>query len=138
MTGIKKAADEATPATNGVMKQMNHHYYKRSEWKSKDIRLFYLMTGMMGVFLGVMLFAIAVLLWSPAAAEESSCWILCRPGTDGAPNEVLIRERPQKRAEVVGGVTAGTRVRTDWQEKGGWLHLVDVNNESGEGWISER
>ncbi len=46
---------------------MNRKYYNESEWKSKDIKLFYLMTGMMGIFLGVMLFAIAVLLWSPAA-----------------------------------------------------------------------
>jgi hypothetical protein len=66
-TNKKRAADGATPATRWSDVVMNRKYYNESEWKSKDIKLFYLMTGMMGIFLGVMLFAIAVLLWSPAA-----------------------------------------------------------------------
>ena len=86
---------------------ITNNYYKHSEWKSKDIKLFYLMTGLMGAFLGVAIFCLMVLMWSPAAAEdlpEGSCWVRCRPETNGTANDVLIRERPQKKATVVGSV----------------------------------
>lgn len=87
-----------------------------------------------GMFLGAALACTVYM--SCAKAEDGwyySCWVICQPGS-----EVLIREKPGKRAEVVGAAAGGSRMRTDWREKNGWLHLVDVNNETGEGWISER
>ena len=86
-----------------------------------------------GMFVGVAL-ACTVMMISSAEAEDLTypCWIMCKPGS-----EVMIREKPDKRAGTVGAAASGRRMWTDWQEKNGWLHLVDVNNETGEGWIYE-
>ena len=109
--------------------------YNTSEWKKKDIVLTQITLSIFGIFLGVMIFAVMVLLWSPAAAEGDQpgyrCWVLCQPGS-----EVLIREKPSKRADVIGAAGSGEKLRTDWKEKNGWLHLIEVSNETGEGWIS--
>lgn len=90
--------------------------------------------GAIGAFIGVALFCLAVLLFSSACAEESSCWVICQD-QDGRPGEVIIRERPTRKSAEAGAAVAGTRLRTDWQESGNWIHLVDLNNETGEGWI---
>lgn len=84
----------------------------------------------LGLFAGVALSCVVVL--NAAQAEESimPCWILCRPGT-----EVLVREKAGRRAAVCGAVSCGAELMTDGREKGGYLHLVDVANETGEGWV---
>ena len=87
----------------------------------------------LGMFAGV---AISCAVYMGSAEAEDGfvyrCWAMCRPGS-----EVMIREKPNKRAAVVGAVSAGRQMWTDWQEKNGWLHLVDVSSEAGEGWIYE-
>ena len=87
-----------------------------------------------GIFLGVALSCVVVI--QAAGAEEYpmlyDCWVMCRPGS-----EVLIREKPGRRAEVVGAVRGGDRLRTDWREKDGWIHVIELANETGEGWIFE-
>lgn len=101
----------------------------------KDWILHNIMAGLFGVFIGVALFCLAVLLWSPACAEEMPtyrCWAFCEPGS-----EVMIREKPGKRSAAVGSTVSGAELRTDWEESGNWIHLVDLNNETGEGWISK-
>ena len=113
----------------------NRRHYTTGPWRKKDIVLTQIALGLFGIFMGVMIFAIMVLLWSPACAEELptyKCWAFCEPGS-----EVLIRERPWKRAPVVGAAGSGEQLRTDWEENGNWIHLVDVSNETGEGWISK-
>ena len=89
---------------------------------------------MLGIFTGVMTASLVYL--GNAEAEEMEmtykCWAVCQPGS-----EIMIRQKPNRRAEVVGAVTVGELMRTDWKEKDGWLHLVDVSNETGEGWIHE-
>lgn len=92
--------------------------------------------GAIGAFLGVALFCLMVLLWSPACAEDEmrySCWAFCQPDS-----EVLIRERPGKHGVITGAVTSGTHLWTDWEERSGWIHVIDLASESGEGWISEK
>ncbi len=86
-----------------------------------------------GMFLGVAAACTAVLI-GEAQAEELTypCWVMCQPGS-----EVMIRERPDRRGIVAGSAGCGERLWTDWIEKDGWLHLVDVANESGQGWICE-
>jgi hypothetical protein len=87
-----------------------------------------------GIFLGVALSCVIYL--SNAAAEDGlvyRCWILCNPEPG---NEVMIREAPRKGSAAVGAAACGKQMWTDWREKDGWLHLVDVNNETGEGWVS--
>ena len=116
----------------------NRNHYNTGAWEKKDIILTQIAIGVFGIFMGVMLFAVMVLLWSPACAEDEmtySCWVICQPDQDGNLGEVIIRERPSRNAAEVGAVVAGTRLRTDWKESGKWLHLVDLNNETGEGWI---
>ena len=86
-----------------------------------------------GIFLGVALSCVIYL--GDAEAEDDlvyKCWIMCQPGTD-----VAIREKPNKKSCVVGSAESCTQMWTDWQEKDGWIHVVDVNNETGEGWIHE-
>lgn len=92
----------------------------------------------LGLFAGVALSCFVVI---RAAEAESGmryyCWALCRPGTNEHPNEVLIRARPEKKAEIVGAVSCGTKMMTDWKERDGWIHVVDLACEAGEGWIYE-
>lgn len=92
-----------------------------------------------GMFLGVAMACVVYI--SAAEAEDGmmyNCWALCQPGNRDHPNEVLIREKPGKHAEVVGAVQCGDRMVTDGREKGGWIHVVQLANETGEGWISAR
>lgn len=85
-----------------------------------------------GIFLGVAL-SCAVYIHS-AQAENSGmlyyCWAMCQPDS-----EVVIREFPKKKSDPVGAVSAGTLLMTDGVEKNGWVHLVNLPNETGEGWI---
>ena len=83
-----------------------------------------------GVFLGVAVFCVMVLLWSPACAEEADCWVMCSPG-----DYVNIRRSPDRHSEACGWAETGMRFRTDWVEKNGFVHLLGVT-EYGEGWIS--
>ena len=88
----------------------NRRHYTTGPWRKKDIVLTQIALGLFGIFMGVMIFAIMVLLWSPACAEELptyKCWAFCEPGS-----EVLIRERPGKRAPVVGAAGSGEQLRT--------------------------
>lgn len=113
----------------------NRNHYNTGTWEKKDIILTQVALGVFGIFMGVMLFAVMVLLWSPACAEDVTayrCWAFCEPDS-----EVMIRARPGKQAPVVGAAGSGEQLWTDWEESGSWIHLVDVSNESGTGWISK-
>ena len=101
--------------------------------------IFEIMIFFLGLFAGVALSCAAYI--GTADAEEGimgRCWVMCSPKTeDGRQNEILIRERPGRKANVVGTVVGGDRLTTDWQEKDGWIHVVDLASEAGEGWIFE-
>ena len=60
-------------------------------------------------------------------------WVMCRPDS-----EVYIRSKPRKDAPIAGSAVCGDYFRTDWRERNGFVHVTDVPNESGEGWISKR
>lgn len=100
-------------------------------WRDRDIA--WLIAGVVaiGIFLGVAL-ACTVTLISTAEAEDAQreCWIICQPGS-----EVLIREKAGKRAEIVGATCGGARMKTDGKQRNGYVHCIDMANESGEGWI---
>ena len=84
-----------------------------------------------GIFLGVALSCVVYI--HSAQAEDTVvyyCWAMCQPDS-----EVTIREFPKKKSDPVGAVSAGTLLMTDGVEKNGWTHLVNVPNETGEGWI---
>ena len=109
------------------MKQINARI-----WRDRDILGLVAGITAVGIFLGVCLCCV-VLLISHAEADEMVCtrWVLCQPDS-----EVLIRARPDRRSEVVGAACCGEQLRSDGRERNGYIHLVDVNNETGEGWIS--
>lgn len=97
--------------------------------------LCFLVAGVLaiGIFLGVAL-SCALYIYDAEAEGENLlyyCWTMCQPDS-----EVVIREKPNKKSAVIGAVSGGTCMVTDGIEKDGWIHLVDIANESGEGWIS--
>lgn len=112
---------------------MVHKDYTKTIWKKQDIA--WLIAGVLaiGIFLGVAL-CCTVALISEAQAEELTyrCWVMCRPGS-----EVMVRERPDRSSPCTGAVVCGEELRTDWKEKNGWLHLVGLANETGEGWVHQ-
>lgn len=110
---------------------------KQTEYSTKRIRTakhIWMMLGVVaiGVFLGIAaVCCIAIGSIGSAKAEETrDCWVMCRPGSD-----VMIREKPGKRARAVGAACSGAHYTTDDMEADGWIHLVGVANETGEGWI---
>ena len=68
-----------------------------------------------------------------AESDTEDVWVLCT-----YESFVNIRENPRKSSFAFGGVTCGTRLKTDGEEKGDYLHVVDVPAEESEGWISKQ
>lgn len=86
-----------------------------------------------GIFLGTVL-ACSVYL-AAATGEEMfyNCWVICSPES-----EVMIREKPNRHSDVVCTAECGRMMWTDCHDSNGWVHLVDVSSETGEGWVSEK
>lgn len=109
---------------------MTQKHYTAQIWKRQDIVWLVIGVFVAGIFMGVV---ISCAVFANAALAEDltyDCWTMCQPGS-----EVMIRAKPSRQAEAVGAAGCGERLRTDWREKDGWLHLVDVSNETGDGWI---
>jgi len=87
-----------------------------------------------GMFMGVALSCFIYMNSAQAEDMHYYCWVMCRPGTG---SEVMIREKPGKDGRIVGAAGCGTKLETDWKEKNGWIHVVELANESGEGWVHE-
>ena len=101
--------------------------------KKSDVGLSFLVVFLLGILVGIVISYF--ILPNNAQAEDCiryRCWVLCKPDS-----EVIIREKPTKKSSEVGAVECGALIWTDWTEKNGWLHLIDADNETGEGWISE-
>lgn len=99
----------------------------------RDFILSLVVVFLMGALFGM--FISCTIYLSNAEAENGityKCWAMCNPDS-----EVIIRERPNKKSFEVGAIECGGLMWTDWKEKNGWLHLVDLDNETGEGWIHE-
>ena len=76
---------------------------------------------------------IVIFLQEAGIAEEPwefDAWVMC-----GEDSWVIVREKPAKSAAEIGRIYCGDRFRTDQKEKNGYIHIVDANTESGEGWI---
>lgn len=65
------------------------------------------------------------------AEGTETVWILCQPDS-----YVTIRGGPGKNHTEEGRAYAGDDFQTDGVKKGRYLHMVNVPNELGEGWIS--
>ena len=66
---------------------------------------------------------------SRTAAEEISCWILCKPGS-----QVYARRTPDKGGQVVGFLEVGDVFRTTGESRNGWIRAEGIG-EYGEAWI---
>lgn len=66
-------------------------------------------------------------------AESDGYFVLCKPGSI-----VNARFSPNTRADVVGRYECGDYVRTDGEEKNGFVHIVDCSLECSDAWISKR
>lgn len=100
----------------------------------------YMMAGMIaiGIFIGVAL-AMLAMIYGPALAEESGeRWVLCRPESLSGSNYVNIREKPSTGSAEAGRLFLGDRVETDGKKKNGFLHIINIGTETGDGWVSCR
>ena len=79
-----------------------------------------------------LLLMITLCMWSlPAMAEEPTpCWVLCQPDS-----YVNVRAKPSKKAEVIGYMDVGMKLKTDGKTKHGYLHVIDMSLEQTDGWI---
>lgn len=66
-----------------------------------------------------------------ARGEIDECWVLCQPDSC-----VNIREKPKKTSTAFGEAECCDKYYTDGTIKNGYLHLVDLASETGDGWIS--
>lgn len=76
----------------------------------------------------VVLLVSMVLLVGCAYAEDN-VWALCK-------SYVNLRERPSKNATIVGYLDCGDGADTDWEIRGGWLHIIFPAVECGDSWVN--
>lgn len=63
-------------------------------------------------------------------AEDRTMWAICQPD-----DVLIVRDGPKKGFAATGELKPGTAVTTDGKKRNGYLHLVDMANESGTGWV---
>ena len=63
-------------------------------------------------------------------ASGAEYYVMCQPDSF-----VYLREFAKRQSDCVGYLELGDRVVSDGRRKNGFIHLVDVSNESGEGWV---
>ena len=68
---------------------------------------------------------------SSAVAEDA--YIICYPN-----DVVIVREKPKKTAFAISELLPGAVVHLDGKQRNGYLHCVDMNNETSDGWVSKR
>lgn len=67
----------------------------------------------------------------PASGEVYEQFIICQPDS-----WVNVRRAPRKGASVIGRYELGQKVMTDGKKRNGFLHLVNLQLENDEGWVS--
>lgn len=63
-------------------------------------------------------------------AEHGTSYAICMKG-----DVVNVRSGPKTRAEWIGWIEPGDEVETDGRRKNGFVHCVNMNTESGDGWV---
>ena len=63
-----------------------------------------------------------------AEKEPEARWVFCN-------DVLLVREGPKKSSAATGELDPGTMVWTDGKVRNGYCHLVNLANESGDGWV---
>lgn len=65
-----------------------------------------------------------------AETEPEARWVFCA-------DVLLVREGPKKSWAATGELEPGTMVWTDGKVRNGYIHLVNLANESGDGWVKK-
>jgi len=84
----------------------------------------------------VMILMLMVLFGIVMADEYEGCeeyYAICNPAS-----HVNVREFPNRKSDVCCTLYCGDVVLHDGKMKNGFMHLVGLSNESGEGWVSPR
>jgi len=68
-----------------------------------------------------------------AEKEPQTMWVICQPD-----DVVLVRTGPSIRSGSISELKPGTMVHTDGKQRNGFLHIVEMNSESGEGWVKHK
>ena len=84
----------------------------------------------LALLMAVLLWAAAGKLLAVAEAGTDEVWVVCQPG-----DWVHARRGPSTRAESLGRLECGDRIRTDWKKKNGFLHVLQLGLEESEGWV---
>lgn len=83
----------------------------------------------------LILFAIAgitLIFVTSAHGEEIEAWVLCQPDSF-----IYVRSFPKKTSDPLGYLYSGDRVFLDGKAKGNFVHIINANTESGDGWVSK-
>lgn len=75
-----------------------------------------------------MVMMVLLLLGCNAFADDN-VWALCK-------SYVNLRAKPSTKSDIVGYLDCGDGAETDWKMKGGWLHIISPNLETGDGWVN--
>ena len=109
----------------------NQKHYTTQTMSRKDFRFFGWGMFALGAFFGAVIVMIVVLFTSPAYAEDlTERRVICSPN-----GWVNIREKPKLSSAESGRLYLGDTVTTDGRKQNGFLHIVDVGTEAGEGWV---
>ena len=87
-----------------------------------------------GIILAVLfiLYMGRMLQWTLASAEaeENVAYAICVKD-----DVVNVRSSPKARGEWIGYLNPGDMVRMDGKKQNGYVHCIDMNTESGDGWV---
>lgn len=86
---------------------------------------------LVGIAIGIFLLITAcgaILDEAHAETEPEARWVFCN-------DVLLVREGPKKALPATGELEPGTMVWTDGKVRNGYCHLINLANESGDGWV---
>lgn len=82
----------------------------------------------------VLVCMLTFLMYRAAVGEDEdsqTVYVLCNPES-----YVNIREKPNKKAHLIGYAYCGDDFRTDGTIRNGFIHVIHAGTETGDGWIS--
>ena len=78
----------------------------------------------------ILIVFIAIVVLCSAIDARADYFVLCKPGS-----EINVRAKAKLKSPVIATAFFGQRIKTDGQEKNGFVHAVNLNAETCTGWI---
>lgn len=104
---------------------------RKSFFKPEVLKWLWLVSQIAKIVLLISIIIMVVsILFSEVHAEEESAYAICMNG-----DVVNIRSGPKNRAEWIGWLEPGDEVTLDGRKRNGFVHCINMNTESGEGWV---